>query len=238
MKIKECELSARPREKAARFGLGSLSDQELLCLLLGSGTKTKPVERLAQELLDTSRNLSGLMDLQPQQLMEISGIGLAKAMMVGASLELARRSLQASAMSSPVGSLEQIIRWFQAEYGTKAQEHFAAVYIDSKGNILKHKLLFIGTLNQSIVHPRDVFREAYGCNASGVLFVHNHPSNDPCPSIADLEATQMLCQAAEVCGIDVVDHLIVGRSTVFSFRAHDLLVAPGEEEIDESMMEL
>ncbi len=223
MKIKELEETLRPREKALRFGMEVLNDQELLCLLIGSGTSKAGVDVLASKLLEKSGQLKDLFDLSPADLMEIEGLGQAKALTIISALELARRALQAKAYRKTLGGDDDAIEWFRAEFGTKKQEYFVAVYLDQKGAIIRHKVLFIGTINQSLIHPREIFREAFLCSAVSMVIVHNHPSGDPTPSMADLETTKAIAQAAEICSIRLLDHVIVTSDGSFSFRGHELL---------------
>ncbi|MBF0578533.1 DNA repair protein RadC [Erysipelotrichaceae bacterium RD49] len=225
MRIKDYRPEDRPREKALCFGLSSLSDQELICLLIGSGTKTKNALQIAQGVLEASDNLRKLASMTFSELMAIAGIGKVRALLIQAALELAARCHQANAFSQPVtlSNTNEVIEWFKAKYGDEKQEHFAALYLDTKGRILRHSLLSLGTLNRSLIHPRDVFRQAFETNAASVIFVHNHPSNDPSPSQEDLEATRILIDAADIFQIAILDHIIVGRDAAYSFRAHQLL---------------
>lgn len=229
MKIKDQAKYDRPREKASRFGIESLSNQELLCLLIGSGTGKSDTFAIADSLLERSDNLCRLGEMKEQELLKIEGIGKARAAILLASLELARRVLKARAFYTPLHSEQDVVEWFEMEYGQESQEHFAACYLNTKGQMIRHKVLYIGTLNQSLVHPRDVFREAYLANACSVIFVHNHPSGDPTPSIADLQTTDDLCQAARICQIRVLDHIIVGKGCSFSFREQGLMEPEHQE---------
>lgn len=226
MKIKECIVNDRPREKAMRFGIKTLNDQEIVCLLLGTGTKNRDVMQIAQDLLKQSQNLSRLANLSWIDLMALPGIGQAKALQIQAAFELTRRALQAKTYSLPIHTSQDVIEWLKAEYGPMNQEHFVVLYLDVKNGIICHKNLFIGTSNQSLVHPKEIFREAYLVNASRILFAHNHPSDDPTPSLADIEMTKALEETAAICQIPIMDHLIIGQSSAFSFRGHGLLECP------------
>ncbi len=225
MKIKEFRPEDRPREKALHFGLSSLSDQELICLLVGSGTRTKNALQVAQDVLDASDNLHKLAKMTIGELTAIAGIGKMRALLIQAALELAARCHRANVFAKPVTltNTDEVIEWFKAEYGDEKQEHFAALYLDTKGQILRHSLLSLGTLNRSLIHPRDVFRQAFESNAASVIFVHNHPSNDPSPSAEDLAVTRVLNEAAKIFQITVLDHVIVTCDAAYSFRAHQLL---------------
>lgn len=202
-----------------------MSDQELICLLVGSGTKTKNALQVAQEVLEASDNLRNLPKMTLPELMAIAGIGKMRALLIQAALELAARCHRANAFSKPVtiSNTDEVIEWFKGKYGDEKQEHFAALYLDTKGRIVRHSLLSLGTLNRSLVHPRDVFRQAFEANAASVIFVHNHPSNDPSPSPEDLETTRILEAAAKIFQITILDHVIVTCDAAYSFRAHQLL---------------
>lgn len=170
------------------------------------------------------------MEMKEGELQEIEGIGKARASVILAALELSRRVLRAKACRQPLCTERDVIEWFEAEYGNENQEHFAVCYLDTKGQLIRHKTLYIGTLNQSLVHPRDVLREAFLANARAMIFVHNHPSGDPTPSLADLETTSSLCQAARICQIEIVDHIVIGKGCSFSFRSHGLLEDPADSK--------
>lgn len=224
MKIKDKEKTQRPREKAIMYGMQTLTNQELLCLLIGSGTKNQDAWKIAEKLLERSDDLSLLAELDVFDLMAIEGIGKARALLIQAALELAMRSLRAKAVSQPaIRCKEDVIVWFQAQYGTQGQEHFAALFLNSKGQVIRHKVLYIGTTNCALIHPRDVFREACLANAVSIVFVHNHPSNDPTPSNEDIKSTHNLIEAARIFQIQVTDHIIVSKDASFSFAEHGLL---------------
>lgn len=223
MKIKELNHQQRPREKALRFGFEALSDVEVIAIILQSGSKSRDVMDLAQDVLEKSNQLTGIFDLHVNKLMEIKGISQAKALQLLASLELAKRSLKANAYQKVISSPTDIIHWFEMEYGVLSQEHFIALYLDTKGRIISHRTLFIGTLDESSVHPREIFKEAFLVNAFRVLVLHNHPSNDPTPSMQDIEFTNRLLEVSKVMGIPLIDHLIIGKNTYFSFAQEQYL---------------
>lgn len=218
MKIKELEKEQRPREKALRFGFDVLTNQELIALLLSSGTKKRNVFEVADDVLKETHDLTNLFDLRPSDLMTINGIREVKALQLLASVELSKRALRAQAYQTKIESPTDLIKWFEVEYGHKTQENFVAVFLDSKGCIITHKVMFIGTLNQSCIHPRNIFKEAFMQNANSVMVVHNHPSGDPHPSNADIQCTKQLKEVAKMMGIQLLDHLIVGKNSWFSFR--------------------
>lgn len=221
--MKDIKPEFRPREKALQLGIEVLNDEELLCLILGSGTPVSSVCSMAREILTATDQLSRLAEMDMSELTQIEGIGKARALGLMASVELAKRALKAKAILGQETSQDTLILWLQAEYGNAPQEYFIGIYLNPRGRVVSHKVLFKGTLDCSLIHPRDLFREAFRCNASSVLFVHNHPSQDITPSIADLHTTRNLMEAAEISGIRIQDHLIISGTEVFSFRQHHLL---------------
>ena len=213
----------RPREKALRQGIQSLSDLDLLALLISSGTKNHTVYEIGIDLMKKSGGLSRLFDMHINEFMDIPGIREAKALQIVGSIELCKRALKMKTYQTSIQCPEDVVRWFEMEFGTKKQEHFVVLYLDTKGKIITHRVLFVGSLNESIVHPRDVFKEAYLQNANSVLFMHNHPSNDVTPSPEDYMCTHQLISVAKVMGIQVLDHIIVGKNQWYSFKQHEEL---------------
>lgn len=225
MKIKEIDKNLRPREKAIRYGMETLTNQELLCLLIGSGTKKQDAWKIAEKILETSKDLSLLASLDISDLMAIEGIGQARALLIQAALQLAMRSLKAKTLvQTSIRCQEDAIQWFRAEYGIQNQERFVALFLNSKGEVIRHKVIHIGTSNCALIHPRDVFREACLANAVSLVFVHNHPSNDPTPSQQDIQSTHQLIEGAKLFQMHVTDHIIVCKDASFSFAAHSMLV--------------
>ena len=223
MKIKEMSADLRPREKAIHYGLSSLSDLEILCLLLQSGNRERSVFDLAAEVLDLSENLNRLFDLRLEELMEIKGIKQVKALQILTGIELCRRALQRKNYQAPIVQPEDLVKWFQLEIGPCFQEHFVSVYLNAKGKIIHHKLLFIGTLTESCAHPREIYHDAYLCHAHALIMIHNHPSGDPTPSPQDIEFTRCVDEVGKMTGIPLLDHIIVGKSSWFSFKQHQYL---------------
>lgn len=218
MKVREIENDQRPREKALRFGLETLTDEELVAVLLQSGNRQRSVFDLAQDVLVLSDHLSSFFDLNAGELMRIQGIKKVKALTLLAAVELAKRALRAQSYRTGIRTPKDVVRWFQMEFGYLKQEHFIVVFLDIKGQILSHRTLFVGTLNESCVHPRDIFREAFLQNASSILLVHNHPSGNPNPSVTDLECTKRIEEVGKTMGISLMDHIIVGRNRWYSYR--------------------
>lgn len=223
MKVKEMEVEQRPREKALRYGLESLSDLELVALILQSGNKNRSVFEIASDVLKESEGLSKLMIMHVNTLMQIQGIREVKALQLLASVELSKRVIKSKVYHAPILKPEDVIEWFKFEYGTMSQECFIALYLDTKSKLISHRVLFKGTLNESVVHPREVFKEAFLQNANSVLIAHNHPSGDCTPSKADFEVTYKMVHVAMTMGVCLVDHIIVCKNQYYSFKEHKYL---------------
>lgn len=223
MKIQEIEPSLRPREKALRQGIATLSDRELLAVLLQSGTKGKSALELGDEVLRRCGSLARLMQMQPEDLMDITGIKEVRAMQLFAGIELSKRIVETRVQQVTIHAPEDLVSWLQLRYGHEQQEHFIVIFLDAHNHILHHQTLFLGTLNASTVHPREIYKEALRCSAGSIICVHNHPSGEVTPSQADLQATAQIAQSGEIVGIPLLDHLIIGTKEWFSFRQHALL---------------
>ena len=223
MKVKEMEVEQRPREKALRYGLESLSDLELVALILQSGNKNRSVFEIASDVLKESEGLSKLMSMNVNTLMQIQGIREVKALQLLASVELSKRVIRSKVYHASIMRPEDVIEWFEFEYGSLPQECFIALYLDTKSKLISHRVLFKGTLNESVVHPREVFKEAFLQNANSVLIAHNHPSGDCTPSKADFEVTYKMVHVAMTMGVNLIDHIIVGQNQYYSFKEHKYL---------------
>lgn len=208
----------RPREKLERLGPTSLGDNELLALVLGTGSKKVDALQMANHLLAVAGGLPGLTRSDLGQLRETAGIGRARASQVLAAVELGRRTLIREAGERPKGRTPRdVAAVLLPQYGSQAVEHFGIVMLDTKQHIIRIKVLSFGALDSAVVHPREVFREAAVASAASIVLFHNHPSGDPTPSGEDLHLTDRLVQAGEVMGIAVVDHLILAEQRYFSF---------------------
>ncbi len=205
----------RPREKLVAKGPAALKTDELIALIIGSGQKGRPVFDLASDIrkcLD-----GGIERVDLETLRRLPGVGLAKGAQILAAIELGRRYLVPRDEKRRIAGPEDVVS-LCAEYRTKKQEHFVTVTLDGANNVIGARVTFIGTLNQSLVHPREVFAEAISDRAAGVIFVHNHPSGSLEPSADDLAVTKRLVEAGKMLGIEVLDHVIVTKEGFFSFR--------------------
>jgi len=209
----------RPREKLARLGIAALGDNELLALVLGSGTRRMNALALANLVIESSGGLHGLPASSRDDLQRIPGVGGARAAAVLASIELGRRTLlRQPAVRPQLRTPGEVAMHLLPEFGARPVEQFGIVLLDTKHRILKTVVLTVGTLDRSVVHPREVFREAAAARAAGIVLFHNHPSGDPTPSGDDVILTRRLVQAGELMGIDVLDHLILTSTRYASLR--------------------
>ncbi len=216
--MKDLAFHDRPREKLARHGAASLGDNELLALVLTSGTGGRDVLTIAGDLLAAAGGVQGLPGLSPADLARQPGIGPARAAQVLAALELGRRTLMIrSSERVRLSTPQQLATWLIPQFGAARVEQFGIVMLDTRHRLIRAAVLSVGSLDATVVHPREVFREAAGASASAIVLFHNHPSGDPTPSQDDLALTQRLVRAGEVMGIRVADHLVLAHQHYYSF---------------------
>ncbi|MDD2434355.1 MAG: DNA repair protein RadC [Bacilli bacterium] len=208
-----------PREKLVKSGIESLSDQELLCLILRSGTSKYDMFDLAHRILLKVGGLNGLATARLGELLDVDGIKLAKACSIIASIELSKRILYVSAIpKTKVSSMQEIYQMIVKNINDPFQEQMFLVCINAQQEVICCLNLFKGTASSHLVHPRDIFREAVKNNAEFIVIAHNHPSGDATPSKQDIVATQEIAALGEKMGIHVVDHLIIGRNGFLSLK--------------------
>jgi len=222
--VHDLPLSERPRERLLKLGSEALSAQEVLALILGRGIKGESVMVTAQRLLSKFGNLKGVANASVEELSEIRGIGLAKAAQIKAAVELSKRLESPVAESGKpiIKSPEDVATIVRSQLKGKKKEHFLVLCLDTRNHLINYKQVSMGSLDTSVVHPREVFKEAISSNAASVIFVHNHPSGDPEPSKEDVELTKRLAKAGEIIGIDVLDHIIVCDKTYLSLKTKGL----------------
>ncbi|KXG11473.1 DNA repair protein RadC [Anoxybacillus rupiensis] len=217
--IRDVPKEARPRERLLFNGPESLSNQELLALLLRTGTKSESVLELAQRLLHRFEGLRLLKEATIEEITNIKGIGKAKAVQILAAIELGRRIGRLSYDERYViRSPEDGAKYLMDDLRFLSQEHFVAIYLNTKNQVIHRKTVFIGSLNASIVHPREVFKEAIKRSAASIICAHNHPSGDPTPSREDVEVTKRLVECGRIMGIELLDHLIIGDQKFISLK--------------------
>jgi len=223
--IHDLPLAERPRERLLKFGIEALSTQEILALILGRGIKGKSVLVTAQNLLTSFGNLKNIANASITELSKIEGIGPAKAAQIKASFEIGKRLEDSTHLLSKakIRCPEDAIKIVKSKLTGKKKEHFLIVSLDTRSHPIDIQTVSIGSLDSSIVHPREVFKEAISSCAASVIFVHNHPSGDPEPSDDDIKLTKRLVEAGEILGIEVLDHIIVCDNIYLSMKAKNLL---------------
>ena len=221
MKIMEIPHQERPREKLMKCGRASLSNAELLAIIIGSGTKNKSSMELAMDVLARdSKGIGYLAECTPEELMKFDGIGYAKTCELIAAVELGRRvSSLPIAERTRITSSEDVSNYFMNKMRYYNREHFISLLLNVKGEIIEEVEVSVGDLNTSVTHPREVFAQAIRRSAGSIIFVHNHPSGDPNPSQEDINATNRMVQVGELMGIPVLDHIIIGDGRYISMKS-------------------
>ncbi|WHZ00328.1 RadC family protein [Peribacillus simplex] len=219
MLIRDYPKEERPRERFLQEGPQSLSNQELLALLLRTGSREESVLQLSGRLINSFKGLRLLKEASVEELTVIKGIGEAKAIQILASVELGRRINNLNDQDRYViRSPEDGANYCMEEMRFLSQEHFVCLYLNTKNQVLQKTTVFIGSLNASIVHPREVFKEAFKRSAASIICLHNHPSGDPSPSREDIEVTKRLVECGKIIGIEVLDHIIIGEHKYVSLK--------------------
>jgi DNA repair protein RadC len=209
----------RPRERLDRVGTAALGDHELLAIVLGHGHRRRSALELASAVLESAGGLHGLVRVTADELQRVAGIGDARAAQILAAIELGRRTLARVPRDRvQLMTPQDVAAYLMPEFGSGAVEQFGVVILDSKHRVLKTRLLSMGSLDASVVHPREVFRAAVLGGAAAVVLFHNHPSGDPTPSREDCELTRRLIAAGQLMGIDVLDHVILADTRFVSLR--------------------
>lgn len=221
--IKDIPAQDRPYEKCLAFGAERLTDAELLAVILRTGRRGSSSLELSYEVLHLphteKQGLAGLYHLSVQELMSIPGVGKVKAIQLKCIGELSRRMSRQKARSRLSFNMPGTIAdYYMEELRHEEQEVLLCMMLDTKNHLLGEKRMFLGTVNTSLVSPRELFLEALRFQAVNIILVHNHPSGDPTPSRADVEITQRVQQGGELLGIHLLDHIIIGEHTYVSFR--------------------
>lgn len=219
MLIRDYPKEERPRERFLQDGPQSLSNQELFALLLRTGSREESVLQLSGRLINSFKGLRLLKEASVEELTVVKGIGEAKAIQILASVELGRRINNLNDQDRYViRSPEDGANYCMEEMRFLSQEHFVCLYLNTKNQVLQKTTVFIGSLNASIVHPREVFKEAFKRSAASIICLHNHPSGDPSPSREDIEVTKRLVECGKIIGIEVLDHIIIGEHKYVSLK--------------------
>lgn len=228
--IKDLPESERPREKLTERGANALSDAELLAIFLRTGTKGKGVVAVAAEMIAVAGGSLGRMaEMKAKQLRKlVKGVGPAKACELEAAFELGKRVARQRALSEPLATPEKIYEFMGPQLHGLTRESLRIVLLDTRHRLVHDEEISLGTINESLAHPREIFRPAISHGAYGFVLVHNHPSGDPTPSEADRALTRRIREAADLLQIHLLDHVIIGRHregapAYFSFKEHGLL---------------
>ena len=225
MKIKELPLNERPRERLIQLGVENISNEDLIAILIKSGCHNYSVRDIAILILKRIERLNNLVDIRLETFKDIKGLGSIKIIELMAAIELGKRIYlqREEGDKTKLNEPETIYLTNLYLFKDKKQEYFYCLYLDNKNHLLERKLLFMGTINRSVVHPREIFKEAYLLSSSGIICMHNHPSGDIMPSIEDIELTKNLVEIGKLQGIKVLDHLIVTNTGYYSFYKEGLI---------------
>jgi DNA repair protein RadC len=224
LSIKEWPPGDRPRERLLRLGAGALSTVELLTLLIGSGNRAYPADEIARRLIVAFPGLRQLAGRGANDLLRLEGIGAATAARLAAALEIGRRFQQERRERQPaLSSPRAVWRHLALELRDRERERFLALCLNTRNELIREVVISVGSLNASIVHPREVFKPALACSAAGLVIAHNHPSGDPAPSREDREVTRAISEAGRILDVSLHDHVIIGADSYFSFKDSGLL---------------
>ena len=224
VRIREIPADERPRERLLKYGADTLSTAELLAILLRTGTEKYSAVGLANHLLSTFGSLRGVANATIEEMSAIHGLGPAKAAQIKAAIEFGRRLVAASPEERPrIRSPRDVYNLLGPTLRDQNREHFVALLLDTKGGVLRTRTVSVGDLSSSLVHPREVFTEAVRHSAASLIVAHNHPSGDPSPSPEDVQVTRRLCEAGELLGIELLDHVVLGDSRWVSLKEKGLM---------------
>ena len=224
--VRDLPADERPREKLLQYGAPSLSNAELLAILIHTGTREASAIHIAEQVLAhyKDRGLSELSYMAPQELTQVKGVGLAKAATIVAAVELGRRlSMKAAEKIETVCGPEDAARYAMPRLRFEQREHFCVLLLDMKHHIMGMPDVSVGSLSASIVHPREVYRIAIQRAAAAIIAVHNHPSGDPSPSREDIAITRRLAEAGKLLDIPMLDHIIVGGENFISLKEQGMV---------------
>lgn len=224
LKLKDLPAEERPRERLLIKGAASLSAVELLAILLGRGVPGESVVNLASNLIAKFGDLNSISRVSVEEFLPVKGMGLAKATQIVAAFELARRISGGAFIKSKVYSNSlDIYKLIKPYLMSREKEHFLVICLDTRRRLISIENLSIGTINQSLVHPREVFRAAIAKSASYIVLAHNHPSGDTNPSLDDVHTTERLIEASRLVGIPIIDHLIVSDKEFLSLKDEEYI---------------
>lgn len=217
--IKDMPVYEKPRERMVKYGASNISNEDLIAITIKTGTRSLSSKDIANTILSQIKDIKELRNFNLSRFIKIKGIGFAKAVELLAALELGRRVYYepCDEVKINLNNPLSIYEYFKYKISDIKQEYFYCLYLDSKKNLIDYKLLFIGTLNMSIAHPREIFKEAYLLSASSIICLHNHPSGNTNPSNEDKTLTSNLVAAGHILGIEIIDHIIISSKGFYSF---------------------
>lgn len=219
MLIKETIKEERPRERLLKYGVSNLSNEELLAIILRCGTKNKSVKELSLDIINSFKSITNLKDATINKLTKINGMGLSKSMVIIAMIELCKRIyLSPNETKIMMNNPKTIYEYMKYLFIDKEQELFYCLYFDNKQQLVGKELLFVGTVNKSLTHPREIFKYAYYYSATSIICLHNHPSGDITPSKEDILFTNSLVEIGIIQKIPIIDHIIVSNNNYYSFH--------------------
>ena len=222
--IKDLPADERPRERLVKYGAEALSNAELLAIILRVGTQEYSAIGLAEHMLSRFNGLKGIATSSVEDMSRIKGLGIAKAAQIKAMAELGKRLAASVGHSRPtIRSPQDAADLVMPELRDELQEHFKGIFLNSKNEVLKIRTITIGSLDASMITPRELFRDAISTNSASVIIAHNHPSGDPTPSQEDISVSKRLCEAGKVVGIEVLDHLVIGEGRWVSLKERGLM---------------
>lgn len=217
--IRDLPEQEKPRERLKKYGVKSLSNADLISIILRCGTKNKSVKDLSLDILKKYR-IKDLKNIDYQTLSKIKGMGEVKALTLISAIELGIRTLSIQDEIKIITNSKDIYEYIRYDLENIEQEKLIAIYLDGKNNIISKKEIFKGTVNKSEVYPRDIFREAVKLNTARLIIVHNHPSGNSNPSNSDIELTKSIRKLSNMIGITLLDHIIIGKNNYYSFATN------------------
>lgn len=218
MRIKDMPTTEKPRERLMHYGVENLSNTDLLSIILRTGIKEMNVKEVSENILKTVGNLNNFNNIGIRELSNIKGVGNIKAITILAAIELGKRvNNKEITLKMCLNNTKKVHDAFKRYFQKIKQEKLMAIYLDTKKRLISYKVIFVGTLDYSIVHPRDIFNEAIKVSASSLIIIHNHPSGDIKPSKEDIETTNRIMESGKMLGIPLLDHIITNGEEYYSF---------------------
>lgn len=215
----------KPRERLVKYGAENLSNEELISIIIKTGSKKYSVKEVALKLLEQIGDISKLKDIGINSITKIDGIGRVKAIELKAAIELGKRVyVNKNDNNTYIKVSSDVYEYVKEDVVFKQQECFYCLYLDTKNKVIAKKCLFVGTLNNSTVHPREIFKEAYLLSANKIICIHNHPSGDVTPSKEDINITRKIYEISIIHGIELLDHVIIGNNCYYSFKDNNLVL--------------